>query len=198
MASIEIAGVHKAYGAVPVLHGIDLDIEDGEFIVLVGPSGCGKSTLLRMIAGLEEISAGTIRIGGRVVNDLPPRDRDIAMVFQSYALYPHMNVAENMSYSLRLKRAPKERIAEAVQHRGRRRSASASCWSGGRARSPAASGSASPWAAPSSASRRPSCSTSRCPTSTRGCASRCAPRSRSCISSSAPPPSTSRTTRSRR
>jgi multiple sugar transport system ATP-binding protein len=115
MASIDIEAIHKAYGAVPVLHGIDLAIEDGEFIVLVGPSGCGKSTLLRMIAGLEEISAGSIRIGGRVVNDLPPRDRDIAMVFQSYALYPHMNVADNMSYSLRLKRAPKERIAEAVR-----------------------------------------------------------------------------------
>ena len=115
MASIGISDVHKAYGSVPVLHGIDLDVEDGEFIVLVGPSGCGKSTLLRMIAGLEEISAGTIRIGGAVVNHLPPRDRDIAMVFQSYALYPHMNVADNMSYSLRLKRASKERIADAVR-----------------------------------------------------------------------------------
>src|SRR5688500_16922381 len=115
MASIEIAGVHKSYGSVPVLHGVDLNIEDGEFIVLVGPSGCGKSTLLRMIAGLEEISAGTIRIGGAVVNDLPPRDRDIAMVFQSYALYPHMSVADNMSYSLRLRRAPKDRIVGAVR-----------------------------------------------------------------------------------
>jgi multiple sugar transport system ATP-binding protein len=115
MASIEIAAVHKSYGSVPVLHGVDLGIEDGEFIVLVGPSGCGKSTLLRMIAGLEEISAGTIRIGGAVVNDLPPRDRDIAMVFQSYALYPHMNVADNMSYSLRLRRAPKDRIVAAVR-----------------------------------------------------------------------------------
>jgi multiple sugar transport system ATP-binding protein len=86
MASIEISGVRKAYGAVKVLHGMDLTIEDGEFIVLVGPSGCGKSTLLRMIAGLEAITAGTIRIGGRIVNDLPPKDRDIAMVFQSYAL----------------------------------------------------------------------------------------------------------------
>jgi ABC-type transport system involved in cytochrome c biogenesis ATPase subunit len=115
MAAIEVAGVRKNYGAVQVLHGMDLVIADGEFIVLVGPSGCGKSTLLRMIAGLEEISAGTIRIGGRVVNDLPPKDRDIAMVFQSYALYPHMSVAENMSYSLRLRRTPKERIAEAVR-----------------------------------------------------------------------------------
>src|SRR5688572_7623605 len=116
MASIEITGVHKAYGSVPVLHGVDLGIGDGEFIVLVGPSGCGKSTLLRMIAGLEEISAGTIHIGGAVVNDLPPRDRDIAMVFQSYALYPHMNVADNMSYSLRLRRAPKDRIVAAVRN----------------------------------------------------------------------------------
>jgi len=114
MASIEIAGVRKAYGAVKVLHGMDLAIDDGEFIVLVGPSGCGKSTLLRMIAGLESITAGTIRIGGAVVNDLPPKDRDIAMVFQSYALYPHMNVADNMSYSLRLRRTPRERLSEAV------------------------------------------------------------------------------------
>jgi multiple sugar transport system ATP-binding protein len=115
MASIEIAQVHKSFGPVPVLHGVDLHIEDGEFMVLVGPSGCGKTTLLRMIAGLEEISAGTIQIGGTVVNDLPPKDRDIAMVFQSYALYPHMNVAENMSYSLRLRRTPKERVAEAIR-----------------------------------------------------------------------------------
>jgi multiple sugar transport system ATP-binding protein len=115
MASIDISGVRKHYGAVQVLHGMDLSIADGEFIVLVGPSGCGKSTLLRMIAGLEEISDGTIRIGGRVVNELPPRDRDIAMVFQSYALYPHMTVAENMSYSLRLRRTPKEHVAHAIR-----------------------------------------------------------------------------------
>ena len=115
MASIEIAGVRKAYGSVQVLHGMDLAIMDGEFIVLVGPSGCGKSTLLRMIAGLEEVTQGTIRIGGTVVNDLPPKDRDIAMVFQSYALYPHMNVADNMSYSLRLRRTPRERIATAIR-----------------------------------------------------------------------------------
>src|SRR5262252_10356540 len=119
MASIEITGVSKSYGAVKVLHGMDLAIADGEFIVLVGPSGCGKSTLLRMIAGLESITAGTIRIGGAVVNDLPPKDRDIAMVFQSYALYPHMNVADNMSYSLRLRRTPKERLGEAVAETAR-------------------------------------------------------------------------------
>ena len=148
MASIEIADVHKAYGSVPVLHGIDLDVADGEFIVLVGPSGCGKSTLLRMIAGLEEISAGTIRIGGAVVNDLPPRDRDIAMVFQSYALYPHMNVADNMSYSLQAEARRQGAHRRRGARRPPRRSASESCSSDVRARSRAASGSASPWAAP--------------------------------------------------
>ncbi|MCF3640270.1 sn-glycerol-3-phosphate ABC transporter ATP-binding protein UgpC [Rhizobium sp. TRM95111] len=114
MASIDITGIRKSYGTFPVLHGVDLSIRDGEFIVLVGPSGCGKSTLLRMIAGLEEVTAGEIRIEGRRVNDLPPKDRDIAMVFQSYALYPHMSVAENMSYSLRLRKTAKEKIAAAV------------------------------------------------------------------------------------
>ena len=114
MASIDIATIRKTYGPVPVLHGVDLAIRDGEFIVLVGPSGCGKSTLLRMIAGLEDISSGEIRIDGKRVNDLAPRDRDIAMVFQSYALYPHMTVTENMSYSLRLRKTAKEKIASAV------------------------------------------------------------------------------------
>jgi multiple sugar transport system ATP-binding protein len=114
MAAIDIAGVRKCFGSVPVLRGIDLAIRDGEFVVLVGPSGCGKSTLLRLVAGLEEITAGEIRIGDRLVNDLPPKDRDIAMVFQSYALYPHMSVRDNMSFSLRLKRVAAERIAVAV------------------------------------------------------------------------------------
>ena len=114
MAAIDIAGVHKAYGTVPVLKGIDLAIPNGEFVVLVGPSGCGKSTLLRLIAGLEEITSGEIRIGDRLVNDLPPKDRDLAMVFQSYALYPHMSVRDNMSFSLKLKRVATERIAAAV------------------------------------------------------------------------------------
>ena len=118
MAAIDITGVHKSFGKVPVLKGVDIAIASGEFVVLVGPSGCGKSTLLRLIAGLEEMSAGEIRIGGRVVNDLPPKDRDIAMVFQSYALYPHMTVAGNMSYSLKLKRTPREVIADAVTSAG--------------------------------------------------------------------------------
>ncbi|MDO1583136.1 ABC transporter ATP-binding protein [Rhizobium oryzicola] len=114
MASIELHSVGKSYGDHPVLEGVDLNIDDGEFIVLVGPSGCGKSTLLRMIAGLEDITSGTLAIDGQRVNDLKPKDRDIAMVFQSYALYPHMSVAENMSYSLRLRRKSKEVIDAAV------------------------------------------------------------------------------------
>ncbi|EPE94524.1 ABC transporter ATP-binding protein [Rhizobium grahamii] len=114
MASIDIQNVKKAYGPVKVLHDVDLRIKDGEFVVLVGPSGCGKSTLLRMIAGLEDVTGGEIRIAGNRVNELHPKDRDIAMVFQSYALYPHMNVAGNMSYSLKLRKTAKEKISSAV------------------------------------------------------------------------------------
>ncbi|MDQ6435267.1 sn-glycerol-3-phosphate ABC transporter ATP-binding protein UgpC [Mesorhizobium sp. LHD-90] len=116
MASIDISNVRKDFGIVQVLHGVDLAIGDGEFVVLVGPSGCGKSTLLRMIAGLEEVTAGEIRIDGARVNERAPKDRDIAMVFQSYALYPHMNVAQNMSYSLRLRKAAKDKIEAAVSN----------------------------------------------------------------------------------
>ena len=114
MGSITIEAVTKSFGTTEVLGGIDLAIDDGEFVVLVGPSGCGKSTLLRMIAGLEDVSGGDISIDGARINDLAPRDRDIAMVFQSYALYPHMSVDENMSYSLRLRKAGTERIRRAV------------------------------------------------------------------------------------
>jgi multiple sugar transport system ATP-binding protein len=114
MASVDIRDVRKAYGPTKVIHGVDIPIADGEFVVLVGPSGCGKSTLLRMIAGLESITAGEIRIGERVVNDVPPKERDIAMVFQSYALYPHMTVGENMGFSLRLRGAPTADIATRV------------------------------------------------------------------------------------
>ena len=105
MATVAVADVRKSYGAVPVIRGVSIDIRDGEFVILVGPSGCGKSTLLRMIAGLEDITDGEIRIDERVVNDVAPKDRDIAMVFQNYALYPHMTVGENMGFSLRLRRA---------------------------------------------------------------------------------------------
>ena len=115
MANILIEGVTKSFAGTPVLRGVDLDVADGEFVVLVGPSGCGKSTLLRTIAGLERADAGTIGIGGRTVDDLPPRERDIAMVFQSYALYPHMSVADNMSYSLRLRKRPAAEIGAAVE-----------------------------------------------------------------------------------
>src|SRR3979411_3183126 len=107
MASVAIRDAQKAFGVTRVIHGVNISIRDGEFVVLVGPSGCGKSTLLRMIAGLENISGGEIRIGERVVNNVPPKERDIAMVFQNYALYPHMTVADNMSFSLRLRGAPK-------------------------------------------------------------------------------------------
>ncbi|RCW21131.1 carbohydrate ABC transporter ATP-binding protein (CUT1 family) [Ciceribacter lividus] len=115
MAEVKISGVRKAYGALNVLHGIDVDIADGEFVVLVGPSGCGKSTLLRMVAGLEGITSGTISIGGKAVNNLPPKDRDIAMVFQSYALYPHKTVAENMVFALRLQKQPADVIRQRLQ-----------------------------------------------------------------------------------
>jgi multiple sugar transport system ATP-binding protein len=114
MASVNIDGVRKSFGATPVIHGVDITIEDGEFVILVGPSGCGKSTLLRMIAGLENITGGEIRIGGRVVNNVPPKERDIAMVFQNYALYPHMTVADNMAFSMKLRKAPQSEIDERV------------------------------------------------------------------------------------
>ena len=114
MAQVSLKNLVKAYGALKVVHGINLDVADREFIALVGPSGCGKSTTLRMIAGLESISGGEIEIGGKVVNDLPPRDRNISMVFQSYALYPHMSVRENMGFSLKIAKRPQEEIDRRV------------------------------------------------------------------------------------
>ncbi|MBP7064913.1 sn-glycerol-3-phosphate import ATP-binding protein UgpC [Ferrovibrio sp.] len=114
MAKVTLSSVKKNYGPIRVIHGVDMEIKDGEFIVIVGPSGCGKSTLLRMIAGLEAITDGTIAIGERVVNNIEPRDRDIAMVFQNYALYPHMSVYENMSYGLRIRGMSKDEIAKRV------------------------------------------------------------------------------------
>jgi len=110
MASVELRQVRKSFGSTQVVHGVDVSIADGEFVVLVGPSGCGKSTLLRMIAGLEEISAGEILIGERVVNNIPPKQRDIAMVFQNYALYPHMKVIDNMAFSMKLAGRSREEI----------------------------------------------------------------------------------------
>jgi multiple sugar transport system ATP-binding protein len=119
MASVSFRNIEKSYGSTKVIHGIGFDIADGEFTVLVGPSGCGKSTLLRMLAGLEEISGGTIAIDNKVVNDMESKDRDIAMVFQSYALYPHMTVSDNMGFSLRLRKADPaltaQRVAQAAK-----------------------------------------------------------------------------------
>src|SRR5947199_1408315 len=115
MASVQIHDVRKSFGGFEVLHGVSVPIEDGAFVVLVGPSGCGKSTLLRMLAGLENITSGTISIGDRVVNNVQPKERDIAMVFQNYALYPHMTVADNMGFSLKLRGAGKEEIDRGVK-----------------------------------------------------------------------------------
>ena len=115
MAGISFKNIKKSYGDVKVVHGITLDIQDGEFIVIVGPSGCGKSTLLRMVAGLEPITSGELTIGDRVVNNLEPKDRDCAMVFQNYALYPHMTVFDNMAYGLKIRGVPKEEIRRRVE-----------------------------------------------------------------------------------
>lgn len=114
MATVELNNVKKRFGLVEVIHGVSTKIVDGEFIVIVGPSGCGKSTLLRMVAGLESVSEGEIGIGGKTVNDLEPMDRDIAMVFQNYALYPHMSVRENMGYGLKIAKTPKDEIVQKV------------------------------------------------------------------------------------
>ena len=196
MAQVVLKDINKFYDAVHAVKDVNLQIRDKEFVVFVGPSGCGKTTTLRMIAGLEEISSGDISIDGTVVNDLAPMDRDIAMVFQNYALYPHMSVYDNMAFGLKMRKFAKaeikKRVNEAAEILGIGDYSSAS-----RASSPAASASASRWAAPSCAIPGCSCSTSRSPTSTPSCACRCASSSRSCTSGSAPPPSTSPTTRSR-
>ena len=114
MTGVSLAGIEKSFGAFKVVHGIDLEVQEREFVVLVGPSGCGKSTTLRMVAGLEEISGGVLSIGGKVVNRVAPKDRDVAMVFQNYALYPHLDVAENIAFGLRIRRTPKAEIERLV------------------------------------------------------------------------------------
>src|SRR5436190_22862814 len=116
MAGVSLRDVRKKYGELEVIHGVTTELADGEFVVIVGPSGCGKSTLLRMVAGLETITSGEIAIGSRVVNRLEPKDRDIAMVFQNYALYPHMSVRENMAYGLRIRRMRAADIEARVKH----------------------------------------------------------------------------------
>ena len=153
MASVTIRSVHKRFGDAAVLHGVDIEIPDGSFTVLVGPSGCGKSTLLRMIAGLENISAGEISIGGAVVNKVPPKERDIAMVFQNYALYPHMTVRDNMAFSLSLAKADKASIDQRVGKAAGDPRPDRSCSTASRASSRAGSASASRWAARSCATR---------------------------------------------
>lgn len=115
MATVTLENLKKSFGKTDVIHGVDIDIADGEFIVIVGPSGCGKSTLLRMVAGLETVTSGVVKIDGKPVNDIEPMDRDIAMVFQNYALYPHMSVFDNMAYGLKIAKVAKPEIAERVQ-----------------------------------------------------------------------------------
>jgi multiple sugar transport system ATP-binding protein len=152
VAQIVLDQVDKVYpGGAKGIDGLSLDINDGEFMVLVGPSGCGKSTALRSIAGLEEITSGTISIGNRVVNDLPPKDRDIAMVFQNYALYPHMTVEQNLAFGLEQRKTPKDEIRRRVTEVARLLGLDEYL-----KRKPAAlsSGSGWPWAARSSGSRR--------------------------------------------
>ena len=152
MAAIEMKNIVKQYGdGFPAVNDVSIDVADGEFMILVGPSGCGKSTLLRMIVGLEDITSGDMIIGGKRVNDQAPRDRNLAMVFQNYALYPHLTVFENIAFPLRLaQERTDERDRRAGRRRGRRRSSSTSTSSASRPTSPAASGSASRWGGRSS------------------------------------------------
>ena len=184
MASITFDSITKRYpDGTQAVTELDLSIRDGEFLVLVGPSGCGKTTALRMAAGLEEISEGRLLIGDRVVNDVHPSQRDIAMVFQNYALYPHMSVRENIAFPLMCAGVSEAGGEVPRPARGRvARPRPSTCTASPR-RSPAASGSGWRWAAPSCASRRPSSWTSRCPTSTPSCAARCARRSAACSAS---------------
>jgi len=175
MAEVGLENVTKMFpGGTAAVQDFTLNIADQEFVVLVGPSGCGKSTTLRMVAGLEEVTSGLIRIGPRVVNDVPSKDRDIAMVFQNYALYPHMSVYKNMAFGLKLRRFPKARLTSGSARRPGS-SASRAFWTVSPKPSPAASGSAWRWGGPLSGSRRPSCSTSRSRTSMRNSVSRCGP-----------------------
>ena len=196
MATVAIRGVDKAYGAVSALHDVSFEIDDGEFVALVGPSGCGKSTLLRIIAGLETTNRGTILIGGEVVDDWTPKARNVAMVFQSYALYPHMTVADNMGFALRLRGLDRAAIAEKVDATSRMLGLEEllarypAQLSGGQKQRVAMAGR-------SCAIPACSCSTSPSPTSTRSSGFSSVPRSRSSISGSGRRRSTSPTTRSR-
>ena len=195
MAGLSLKGIYKKYAAgVVAVSDFNLEIKDKEFIILVGPSGCGKSTTLRMIAGLEEITEGELYIGDRLVNDIAPKDRDIAMVFQNYALYPHMTVFDNMAFGLKLRKTPKDEIKRRVEEaarvldiahlldRSRRlcRVVSVSVWRS---------------VVLSSVSRRSSCWTNRCPTWMRNSVHRCVPSFPSSMRNWAPPSFTLPTTR---
>jgi multiple sugar transport system ATP-binding protein len=178
MASVTINQIHKRYDDFHAVKGVSLEIKDKEFVVLVGPSGCGKTTTLRMVAGLETITEGQILIGPTVVNDLPPMDRDIAMVFQNYALYPHMSVYDNMAFGLKMRKFDKSEIKKRVEN-----AANILGITDHLLRKPRMlSGGQRQRVALGRAIRKYSCSTSRCRTWTRSCACRCGLRSRSCIS----------------
>ena len=166
MATVTLRDVKKSFGSTHVIHGIDLEVDDGEFIVIVGPSGCGKSTLLRMVAGLETVSSGEVQIGGLRANEKEPMDRDIAMVFQNYALYPHMSVRQNMGYGLKIAGMAKPEINRKVEE-------AAELLQLG-----------SLWDVQSFESRRFFCLTSHCRTWMRNCVSKCVLRLRSCNQSS--------------
>ena len=176
MATVTIRDLHKRYPeGFHAVRGISLDVADGEFLVLVGPSGCGKSTTLRMVAGLEEVTSGEIRIGDRVVNDVAPGDRDIAMVFQNYALYPHLSVRENMAFGLKMRGTPRAEIDRRVAD-----AAAALSIEHLLARRPRDLSGGWRWGGPSSASRGCFSSTSRSPTSTPSSGCRCGPNSPGC------------------
>jgi ABC-type branched-subunit amino acid transport system ATPase component len=184
-STIEFQGLVKRFGQVTAVHDFTLSVRAGEFLALVGPSGCGKTTSLRILAGLETSTAGRILLDGADITGTAAKDRDLAMVFQTYALYPHMTVAANIGFALELRRVPRAAAQAAI------------CSGASRASCRAASASASPSPVPSCATPAPSCSTSRCPTSMPSSASR---RGRSCgafSATSAPPPSMSPTTRPR-
>jgi len=195
MSEISLRNVSKIYGdAFAAVKDVSLDIADGEFVILVGPSGCGKSTLLRMIVGLEDISEGELDIGGERMNNKAPKDRNLAMVFQNYALYPHLSVRENVAFPLTLAKMDEKTIHDKVEEAAKTLELTEHLdrkpgqLSGGQ-RQRVAMGRRS------CVSRTLSCSTNRCPTSTRSSAARCGPRSRGCRSASVPPRCTSPTTR---
>jgi multiple sugar transport system ATP-binding protein len=197
MAAITMKNIVKRYGAgFQAVNDVSLDIADGEFVILVGPSGCGKSTLLRMIVGLEDITSGDMIIGGNRVNERAPRDRNLAMVFQNYALYPHLTVFENIAFPLRLKKMTQSEVQERVTTVASTLELTEQL--NRKPTSPAGSANAWRWGGRSYARPTRFSSTNHCPIWTPSCAGRCAPRSHGCSGGSAPRRCTSRTTRPRR